>query len=55
MLANQFRLGKIKELKNFLERRGVSMAEFIRICLAASVLLGVTVILIYGAIGALLT
>ena len=46
---------KIRELENFLDRRGVTIAEFIRICLAASVLLGVTGILIYGAIGALLT
>mgnify|MGYP001465773122 FL=1 len=46
---------KLRELEDFLDRRGVTMTEFIRICLAASVLLGVTGILIYGAIGAMLS
>ena len=45
---------KLKELSDFLDSRGLSMSEFIRIVMAVAALAGIVCFLGYGAILALL-
>jgi len=44
----------LNNLKKFLDHRGLTVEEFIKIIISFSALLGVTIILIYGAISALM-
>tara|TARA_R100000664_G_C2757876_1_gene146375 strand:- start:2355 stop:2504 length:150 start_codon:yes stop_codon:yes gene_type:complete len=44
----------LDNLRDYLDRRGVSLGEFVKLAAAFGFLLGIVGILIYGAIGALL-
>jgi hypothetical protein len=44
----------LNNLQKFLDQRGITMGEFVKLIISFGALLGITCILIYGAIAALL-